>query len=135
MNLKGKKRLIARTLKVGVGRIKLDPALAEEVKEAITRSDIKDLQKKKVIKIKEIGGRKRLVKRKTKRRKGSIKKRIGTRKQDYVKITRKLRGYVKKLKIKGQIDKKKYRELNKKIKAGEFRDFSHLNSVVKEILK
>ena len=102
MNLKKKRELIARTLKVGKGRIRIDETSINEIKEAITRQDIKELKSKKIIKTKEKVGRKKKEKRKTKRRKGSKKKKINTRKQDYVKLTRKLRKFVKNKKEKGE---------------------------------
>tara|TARA_Y100000310_G_C20674885_1_gene812424 strand:+ start:1035 stop:1445 length:411 start_codon:yes stop_codon:yes gene_type:complete len=132
MNLRKKKRLIARTLKIGVKRVKLDSEMREEIKEAITRQDIKDLRKEKIIKIKEKSGIKKKQKRKTKKRMGSRKKKINRKKQDYVKLTRKLRGYVKKLKEKGEITKEEYYEFRKKIRVKKFSDFSHLKTAIKE---
>ena len=70
MNLNTKKRLAARTLKVGLGRIKFDIERLDEIKEAITKQDIKDLKESGAIKIKEISGRRTNVKRKTIRRAG-----------------------------------------------------------------
>jgi len=130
MNLKKKKKLIARTLGIGVKRIKLDSEMSEEIKEAITRQDIKDLKKEKIIKIREKIGRRKKKKRKTKRRMGSRKKKVNRRKQDYVSLTRKLRNYAKKLKDRGEVSKEEYYDLRKKIRARTFRDFSRLREEI-----
>jgi large subunit ribosomal protein L19e len=132
MNLRNKKKLIARTLKVGIDRIVIDQERIEEIKEAITRQDIKDLKKQKIIKIKEKKGRKKNVKRKTKKRGGSVRKKIKRRKQDYVKITRKLRKHVKGLKKKGEITREENIDLRKKIKARTFKSLGHLREAVKK---
>jgi len=135
MNLRKKKKLIARILKVGVGRIKLNSEMQEEIKEAITRQDIKDLKKEKIVSVKQIKGRKKKVKRKTKRRQGSIKKKVNVRKRNYMILTRKLREHIKNLKDKGEISKEEYCDLRKKIKAKRFRDFAHLKNSLKEGIK
>ena len=43
MKLEGKKDLVARTLGVGKGRIVFNVQRLEEIKQAITKQDIKDL--------------------------------------------------------------------------------------------
>jgi len=134
MNLKKKKKLIARVLKVGLGRIILDSNMKNEIKEAITRQDAKDLKQAGAVRIKEKKGRKRKEK-KRRRREGKIKKKVKRRKQEYVKLTRKLRNYIKGLKDKERISKEDYREFRKKIRARQFRDLAHLKEAIKEKLK
>jgi len=134
MNLKKKKKLIARVLKVGLGRIILDSNMKNEIKEAITRQDVKDLKQAGAVRIKEKKGRKRKEK-KRRRREGKIKKKVKRRKQEYVKLTRKLRNYIKGLKNKERISKEDYREFRKKIRARQFRDLAHLKEAIKEKLK
>ena len=73
MNLSKKKALAARTLDVGKGRILFNMQGLDEIKEAITKQDIRDLHKEGIISIKEIKGRKTLVRRKTRKRMGSRK--------------------------------------------------------------
>jgi len=97
MKLEKKKQLAARVLKVGKEKICFDQGRLAELKEAITKQDIKDLFKAGAIRIKESAGRKAIKKRKTRRLGGKIKKRIKNKKQGYVKITRKLRKYIKEL--------------------------------------
>ncbi len=135
MNLKKKKKLVARVLKVGKRRIILNSSMKDEIKEAITRQDIKDLKQAGVIRIKEKKGRKKKDKRKTKKREGKKKKKIKRGKQEYVKLTRKLRTYVKNLRDKEKIGKEDYRKFRKKIRARVFRDLAHLKEAVKEKLK
>ena len=53
MNLRKKKELIARTLKVGKDRITFVESRLEEIKEIITKQDVRDLVADKAIIIKE----------------------------------------------------------------------------------
>lgn len=115
MNLAKKKQLAAKVLKVGKGRIILDETRLNEIKEAITKQDMRDLYKSGAIKIKEKKGRRKREKRKIRRGEGKVKKRVRGRKQDYVRMTRKLRSYIKELKKQKRIDNKNYRELRNKI--------------------
>ena len=133
MNLRNKKKLIARVLKVGTDRIILESARKEEIKEAITRQDIRDLKKEGVIKLKPISGRRRNVKRKTKRRGGSIKRKVKRKKQEYVIMTRRLRQYLNTLKKKNKITTKEYHDLRKRIKAREIKTVSNLKEIVGEV--
>ena len=121
MNLTKKKELAAKVLKVGKNRIVFIKKSLSEIKEAITRMDIIDLHKAGAIQIKEIGGRKKLVKRKNRRRVGKVKKKVNTRKTEYVIITRKLRKFVRGLVRVGAVDKEKNREIRKQIRARKFR--------------
>lgn len=120
MNLAKKKELAAKTLKVGKKRIVFDSVRLDEIKEAITKQDIKDLKASNAISIREVSGRKKNVKRKNRRREGKVKIKVNTRKQDYVKITRKLREYIKKLKEQNKISLEEYRELRNQIRENAF---------------
>jgi len=132
MNLSKRKELAAKVLKVGKNRIVFVDGHLAEIKEAITRMDIIDLHKAGAIQIKEVGGRKKIVKRKNRRRTGKIKKKVNTRKRDYVIITRKLRGLVRGLVRTGAVDKDKSRELRKQIKARKFKSKRHLKESLEE---
>jgi len=116
MKLDLKKKLAANTLKVGKDKVKFDNSRLDEIKEAITRQDIRDLKASGVIYIKQPLGRKKNVKRKHRRRVGKVKKKVKTRKQDYVKMTRKLRNYLKELKKQGKIESEDYKDMRKKIR-------------------
>jgi len=126
MNLKKKKALAAKALKVGVGRIKFNPLRIDEIKEAITKQDIKDLNASKAIIVREVKGRKINQPRKTRRRHGSVRKKVNNSKQEYVKITRKLRAYLREIRDQEKITEEKYKELMKKIRMREFKSKRHL---------
>ena len=126
MNLIKKKELASKVLKVGKNRIMFNSENLAEIKEAITKQDIRDLHESGIIAIKPVKGRKKIVRRKTKRGPGKIKKKVNKRKQVYVKITRKLRGYIKELKKLGRITNEDYKTLRKKIRMRAFRSKAHL---------
>lgn len=126
MNLAKKKNLAAKVLKIGKKRICFSNENLAEIKEAITKQDIKDLHKEGIIKIKPVKGRKRIKKRKTRRGPGKIKKKIRKRKQTYVKITRKLREYLKHLKKQRIISNELFLGLRKKIRMRDFKSKAHL---------
>ena len=132
MKLDLKKRLASKTLKVGKGRILLDNQRLDEIKEAITKQDIKELNESGAIKIKDVGGRRKIKKRKTRRRAGKIKVRVKKRKQEYVKITRKLRGYIKELKNQEKIDVETYKDLRKKIRNRIFKSKRNLKETIEK---
>ncbi len=133
MNLKKKKALAARTLGVGEKRIKfLEPRL-EEIKEALTKQDIKDLVKDGAIVIKNIGGRKTIVRKKKRRTAGNVRKKVNRRKEEYVALTRKLR---KQLRImEGKLTKKEKEDLRKKIKNKFFESNAAFKSYIGGIRK
>jgi len=126
MNLRKKKELAAKTLGVGKNRVIFSNEGLAEIKEAITKQDIKGLQSEGIIGIKPIKGRKKIKKRKTRRGDGKIKKKVNKRKQIYVKITRKLRGYIMDLRDKGKIDRELYWDLRKKIRMRDYKSKAHL---------
>ena len=127
MNLRKKKRLVARVMKVGLNKVIFNEFRLDEIKEAITRQDILDLIKDKAIMLRNIKGRK--VNEKRGRRKfGSVRKKIKKRKKHYIIKVRKYRNYIMKLKEQNKISDKKYKELRKKIKQNIFKDIKHLIS-------
>jgi len=133
MQLSKKKQLAAKVLKTGKNRIGFVETNLEEIKEAITRQDIIDLHNSGAIFIKPIKGRKKIKKRKHRRRTGKIKKKIKRRKQDYIKLTRKLRKTAKGLLGSKKIEKDKYKKIRKMIRGKKFRSKGHLNESLEEI--
>ncbi|MDH3352951.1 MAG: 50S ribosomal protein L19e [Nanoarchaeota archaeon] len=133
MQLAKKKELAAKVLKVGKNRIVFVEEHLPEIKEAITRMDMMDLHKSGAIQIKEVKGRKKIVKRKNRRRVGKIKKKVNTRKAEYVIITRKLRKFVRGLVRTGAIDKERNREVRKQIRARKFKSKRHLKESLEEL--
>ncbi len=133
MKLEKKKILAAKTLGVGKGRIVLNQTRLADIKEAITKQDIRDLFADKAILIKEIHGRKTLEKRTTRRRAGSIRKRINNGKKEYMRITRKLRRHLAELKRKSLIKPEHYEKLRKEIRARIFKNKNHFKERVVHI--
>ena len=131
MKLDKKKELAAKTLDVGKNRIAFSNEHLSEIKEAITKQDIIDLHKSGAIKIKPVKGRKKVEKRKTKRKLGKIKIKPGRRKKDYVLMTRKLRKYLKGMKVQNKLETEKYKDMRKKIRARYFKSLSQLKEVLK----
>lgn len=135
MKLEKKRNLAARALNVGKARITFNTSRLSEIKEAITKQDIKDLKESGAIFIKEIKGRKKIVKRKTRRRRGSIKKKVKTRKQDYAILTRKLRAHLKYLKQNKKITQQEFIQLRKEIRTKAFRSLASMKEDIREMKK
>jgi large subunit ribosomal protein L19e len=130
MNLEKKKAMAARVLGVGKSRVSLNKERLSEIKEAITKQDIRDLFSSGAIFVKEIKGRRKVVSRKNRRRAGSVRKPTIVKKKDYMILTRKLRAYLYELKRKEKITPEQYLDLRKKIRASIFRSKSHLKEVM-----
>ena len=133
MKLDKTKKLASKVLRVGKGRVKFNEEGLSEIKEAITKQDIKDLHSEGIISIKPVKGRKKIKRRKTQRGPGKIKKKVNHRKQEYVKITRKLRGYIKQLKDMGILDRELYKDLRKKIRMRFFKSKANLKGYLEGI--
>lgn len=126
MKLEQKKALAARALNIGKGRIIFNTQRLSELKEAITKQDIKDLKEAGAISIKDKKGHLTKKKRKTRRRTGSIKKKVKTRKQDYVTLTRKLRTHLTGLKRQGKISPEDLKGIRKEVRTKSFRSLGHM---------
>jgi len=132
MNLTKKKQLAAKVLKVRKNRIVFAEKHLPEIKEAITRRDILDLYNSGAIQIKEVKGRKKIIRRRHRRRIGKIKKNVKNKKAEYVIITRKLRKFSRGLVRTGKIDKEKNKAIRKMIRAGKFKTKRHLKESLGE---
>jgi large subunit ribosomal protein L19e len=126
MNLGKKKALAARTFGVGESRIEFVQPRLEEIKEAITKQDIRDLYKEGAIKIKNVKGRKAMTRKKKKRSVGNVRKKVNKRKREYVLSTRKLRKHLSDNKKK--MTEKESKEIRKKIRNRFFKSKSHLQN-------
>jgi large subunit ribosomal protein L19e len=133
MNIKNKKELAARTLGVGIHRIKFNTEGISEIKEAITKQDMISLSQEGIILIKPIKGRKKVKKRNTRRGPGKIKMKIKNRKKNYVRITRKLRKYIIPLKNQKKMTKELYIDLRKKIKSKSFKSIAGLKDYISNL--
>ncbi|MBU4501755.1 MAG: 50S ribosomal protein L19e [Nanoarchaeota archaeon] len=137
MRLKSQRRIAAQILKVGENRIWFDGDRLEEVKEAITKIDIKKLIKDLAIQSKpetNISGYRRrkkyLQKRKGRQkgqgsRKGTANARKPKKESWMIKI-RLQRGLLKKLRDNKTLEPEEYRNLYKKAKGGFFRNKRHV---------
>jgi len=134
MKLDKKKNLAKRVLNVGKERIIFVKERLSEIKEAITKQDIKDLKQDGAILIKGIKGRRKVNNKKRKRNPGKIKKKVNTRKRDYIIITRKLRTYLKNIKARGEISQENFREIRKKIRNRQYGSLKSLKEHIKSDL-
>jgi large subunit ribosomal protein L19e len=130
-SLNKKKLLAQRTLKIGKGRIKFVDSRLEEIKEAITKQDIKDLVDNGAIIILNEKGRKKIVRRKVRRGPGKVRKKVNTRKKDYVILTRKLRKYMVEMRKQGRLSAEEVKEIRKKIRNKEYRSLAHMKELIK----
>lgn len=133
MNLRKKRILAAKALGVGKNRIRFKPESLSEIKEAITKQDIKSLHSEGAIMIQPVTGRRAVEKRKRKRGAGKIKIKVNTRKQNYVRLTRKLRAHVRTLKHSGQLARETYHDIRKKIKNKHFKSKENLKEYIRGI--
>lgn len=120
------RRIAAQVLGVGKNRVWFDPSRINEIKEAITKEDIKALVKEKAIKKKPVIGVKRRAGklRQLRKKKGRVrgqgkrKKIVKKRKREYIRRIRVLRRYVRELKIAGKIRASQGRRFLRLAKAG-----------------
>ena len=130
MNLESRKLLAAKTFGVGKRKVLFDSLRLEEIKEAITRQDIRDLHESGAIMIKDNLGRKTKPPRTTRRGPGKRKMMPFDRKERYMTLTRKFRRYIQELRIQNKISEEQYWDLRKKIKASMFKDKAHLKGYI-----
>ena len=141
MKLKNQRELASKVLKSGKKRIYLDPTKLTEIKEAITKTDIRSLISQKIIKVKPKKGiskfrsRKRRMQRAKGRqkgygsRKGKKTARLPRKKAWMLKV-RAQRNLLQQLKPK--LSSRDYRFLRKRIKGGFFRSRRHINLYITE---
>jgi len=143
MQLKIQKRLAAQILKCSEKRIWLDSDRLEDIKEAITKADIKSLINDKSIKGKPVKGiskhraRKIAVQKRKGRQKG-LGSRKGkktarlSKKSAWMNTIRLQRKFLKELRDKEIISKSSYQQLYKKAKSGFFRSKRHIKQYLEE---
>ncbi len=141
--MKSKKRLAAKLLKTSPKKIKFVADALEDIKKAITRSDIRGLVAiKKIIKSKSneqsrVRARKIATQKKKGRRKGHGSRkgkkyaRFPKKEQWMIKV-RNQRDLLKKLRDKELISPSNYRLIYMKIKGGFFRNKRHLKFYLEE---
>lgn len=129
------KRLASDILKVGRSRIIIDPEHLEDVKNAITRTDIRKMISHGYIKVKPTKIKKPREKKKRKKGPGSKKGAKGTRiskKRRWINTIRPLRRMLKELRDSGKIDRATYRKIYLLMKGGMFRSRAHLKLYLKQ---
>jgi len=143
MNVSVQRRIASNLFKVGKNRVSFDNSKLDEIKEAITKDDIRALVESGAIKIKNkrgvAGSRAKsnmLQKSKGRRkgpgsRKGKWTSRNPTKKSWMNKI-RLQRHFLEELKSKSLLDVKNYRNLRNKCKGGFFRSRRHLKLYINE---
>ena len=132
MNLSKKRTLAGKALAVAPSRIRFNESRLSEVKDAITKQDMRDLLAAGALSIRQVAGRKTTVKRATRRRAGSIGLKIKLGKTGYMILTRKFRRYIAGLKRRGKLSAEKYSSLRKQIRARNFRNLAHLKEHLQE---
>jgi len=142
VNLKAKKRLVARVTGVGVHRVRLDPDHLDDVADAITRSNIRSLITAKKITIKSIVGTsrgrahtKKAQKNKRGTTQGSKQGRKGARvgkKEVYVAKVRSLRRLLKIAKDRKELTNPEFWMLYKKVGGNTVRNKAHLRLLMEE---
>ncbi|MBN1645043.1 50S ribosomal protein L19e [Candidatus Woesearchaeota archaeon] len=141
MNLQ--KRLASKILKCSPKRIVFDTDKASEIKEAITKFDVRGLIKKKVIVKKQIRGSSKVRVRKIKIQKRKGKRRgVGSRKgkasaravpkRVWINTVRAQRKFLNLLKSKNLISNADFKKMYAKSKGGFFRSVSHLKLFINE---
>jgi large subunit ribosomal protein L19e len=143
MNLRNKRRIAKSLFHVGNERIWIDPNKFKEVKEAITKKDIKSLVKQGIIIVKKKHGQSKWRIRKARlqiakgrgkgigSRRGAANARLSKKLQWMIKI-RNQKSLLKSLRDKLLISSETYRLLYKKAKGGFFRSKRHIQLYLTE---
>jgi large subunit ribosomal protein L19e len=143
MMLKLQKRLAASILRCSPKRVVFDPARLEDIKEAITKTDLRLLVGEGAVWEKTSHGvsRFRANKRKTQKKKG-LRRGEGSRKgkatarlpkkEAWMDRIRTQRKFLKYLRAKGLIQNIAFKELYKKSKGGYFRSIKHIKLHIQE---
>lgn len=143
MRLTSQRRVSAQLLKVGENKVWFDPGRLAEIKEAITKADVRGLINDKAIQAKPDTGisgfRSRKIKVQKRKgrmqgpgsRKGSSRSRL-PRKTEWMNKVRAQREFLKEVKANGLIDVSTYRSLYLKIKGGFFRSRRHIKLYLNE---
>lgn len=140
-DLKNQKRLAADIMGCGKDRVWLDPEAQDEVADAITREDVRELIDEGMVREKRKKGvsrgraRERDEKRKYGHQKGpgTRKGKKGARsdsKDEWKSGVRALRKELRRMKREDEIDASEYRELYAKAKGGEFGSVRYLRNYV-----
>ncbi len=142
MDVKFQRRLAAEILKCGEDRVWMDPNALDEIKEAVTRDDIRMLIKRGLIKKKQKKGTSRVranylkIQKEKGRRKGHGSRKGKKyarypRKKRWIKTIRPIRATLRDLRDSGMIDRHTYRKFYRWAKGGVYKSRNHLLSHLK----
>ena len=123
-------------MKVGQTRVVMNPEHLEDIKNAITRADIRKMISHGYIKVKPSKIKRPVLSPKKKkrgpgRRKGSAHAKV-TKKRKWINTIRPLRRMLKELRDNGTIDSGVYRKTYMLVKSGAFRSRAHLKLHLKQ---
>jgi large subunit ribosomal protein L19e len=135
MNLNKKRQLAIRTLGVGSDRIVFNTNNLNEIKEAITKQDIRDLVAAGAIIVRDAKGRRKVVARARRRGPGKVKKKVKDSKGEYMALTRKFRAYIKELLKHEQITDEVYVKLRKEIRAKSFKNKHYIKERIAQLMQ
>ena len=141
--LKVQRRLAAQILKCGENRVRFDPSRLDEIKESITKTDIRSLIGSGAITMSRLNNTSKYWARQIKGQKSKSKQKgPGSRKgkktarthskRRWINKIRLQRGYIKSLRDSQKIISADYHELYMKSKGGFFRSLRHLKLYVEE---
>ncbi len=141
--MRHKKKLAARILKTSINKVKFAVDALEDIKKAITRSDLRGLiavnkiskdgkNEQSRVRARKIAAQKKKGRRKGKGSKKGSKHSIVSRKEKWMAKIRVQRKFLKELKDKGMLESKDYRSLYSKSKGGYFRNKRHIKLYLNE---
>ncbi len=138
------RRLAAEVAGVGLNNVKLPPDYLDEIRDALTREDVRKLiEEGKIIieKKRGISTSRTKIRRKNRRLKGEGRK-SGSKKggknarskqrQMWIARIRKMREYLRELRDNGTIDSSTYRLFYRKAKGGTFKSLADLRNALKQ---
>jgi len=143
MKLNVQKRIAAAVLDCSPKRVVFSEEHLGDIKEAITKNDLRNLikngaiQSRPELRTSRVRARKRLTQRRKGRqagpgtRKGSSTARL-SRKETWMLAVRGQRNFIKELKDKSLVEGKTYRNLYSKVKGGYFRNRRHIKLYLEE---
>jgi large subunit ribosomal protein L19e len=143
MILRLQKRLASEILRVGKDKVYMDPERLDDIKEAITREDVRLLisvgaiKKKMTVGNSRVRARKRQSQKRKGRRKGAAHRKGGIRartpkKEAWESKVRAQRQFLKMLKQKKKIKNIQFNRFYKLVKGGFFRSVSHMKLFMKK---
>ncbi len=138
MSLRIQKSIAAKVMKVGEGRVWIDPERFEDVSMAITREDVRSLIKDGAIqKRPEVGISRGRYRKTSQQKKKGLRKGPGTRKgpvtgDEWIHRIRSIREFLRLMRRRKIITPAIYRNLYLKAKGGAFHDKRQLKAYIEE---